>query len=83
MPEDPAPLLQRRAALLGEVARIDAELDGTSAQQDTYVIRGYGVVEKRILPGNKSSGRLNLPIGRVGQLVKVVYLEPEPREDVP
>lgn len=83
MPEDSAPLLQRRATLLEEVARIDAELDGTSAQQDTYLIRGYGVVEKRILPGNKSSARLNLPLNRVGQRVKVVFLEPEPREDRP
>ena len=83
MPEDPAPLLQRRATLLEEVARINAKLDGTPAPQDTYVIRGYGVVEKRILPGNKSSGRLNLPLNRVGQRVKVVFLEPEPRENRP
>lgn len=47
------------------------------------MIRGYGLVTKRILPGNKSSGRLNLPPRRVGQMVKVVYLEPEPREDAP
>lgn len=57
--------------------------DSTPVPQDTYLIRGYGVVEKRILPGNKSSGRLNLPLNRVGQRVKVVFLEPEPRENRP
>lgn len=45
-------------------------------QPDRYEIRGYEVLEKTVVPGNATSGRINMRLKDVGKRVKVVVLDP-------
>lgn len=54
---------------------IQAE-DPAPVPPDCYEIRAYGMLDKTVLPGNATSGRINMPLRFVGKRVKVVILDP-------
>lgn len=43
---------------------------------DRYEVLGYEMLEKTVVPGNATRGRINMPLRHVGKRVKVIVLDP-------